>query len=39
MKIVVFGATGRTGLPLVKQALDAGHQVVAFVRDPAKMPI
>ena len=37
MKIVVFGATGRTGLPLVQQALDAGHQVVAFVRDPAKM--
>jgi putative NADH-flavin reductase len=39
MKLVVFGATGRTGLPLVQQALDAGHQVVAFVRDPAKMPI
>jgi putative NADH-flavin reductase len=39
MKLVVFGATGRTGLHLVKQALDAGHQVVAFVRDPAKMPV
>lgn len=39
MKIVIFGATGRTGLPLVKQALDAGHQVVAFVRDPAKMSV
>jgi putative NADH-flavin reductase len=39
MKLVVFGATGRTGVPLIKQALDAGHQVVAFVRDPAKMPV
>jgi putative NADH-flavin reductase len=39
MKIVVFGATGRTGMPLVTQALDAGHHVVAFVRDPQKMPI
>ncbi|MCC6170338.1 MAG: SDR family oxidoreductase [Caldilineaceae bacterium] len=39
MKIVVFGATGRTGIPLVQQALDAGHEVIGFVRDPAKMPI
>lgn len=39
MKIAVFGATGRTGIPLVRQALDAGHQVVAFVRTPSKMPI
>src|SRR5690349_15361756 len=39
MKIVVFGASGRTGVQLVRQALDAGHQVVAFVRDPAKLPI
>lgn len=39
MKIVVFGATGRTGLPLVQQALDAGHEVIGFVRTPSKMPI
>jgi len=39
MKITVFGATGRTGLPLVQQALDAGHEVVALVRNPAKMTI
>jgi putative NADH-flavin reductase len=39
MKIVVFGATGRTGMPLVQQALTAGHQVVAFVRNPDKMAI
>ncbi|TKX84333.1 NmrA family protein, partial [Halorubrum sp. SS5] len=35
MRIAVFGASGRTGRPLVEQALDRGHEVVAFVRDPA----
>ena len=39
MKIAIFGATGRTGIPLVKQALDAGHEVIALVRTPAKMPL
>ena len=39
MKLVVFGASGRTGVLLVQQALDAGHEVVAFVRNPSKMPI
>jgi len=39
MKLTVFGATGRTGLPLVEQALAAGYHVMAFVRDPDKMPI
>ena len=38
MRIVVFGATGRTGRPLVEQALERGHEVVAFVRDPAGLP-
>ncbi len=37
MNIVVFGATGRTGLLFVRQALDEGHAVTAFVRDPAAM--
>lgn len=37
MKIVVFGASGRTGKLLVEQALAAGHEVTAFVRDPAKL--
>jgi uncharacterized protein YbjT (DUF2867 family) len=32
MKIVVLGASGRTGTLLVDQALAAGHQVVAYVR-------
>ncbi len=37
MKLTVFGASGRTGRPLVEQALAAGHEVTAFVRDPAKL--
>lgn len=39
MKLAIFGATGRSGIPLVQQALDAGHEVVALVRSPEKMPI
>ncbi len=38
MKLAIFGATGRTGLPLVEQALSAGYDVIALVRNPAKMP-
>lgn len=37
MKIAVFGATGGTGKQLVQQALAAGHEVTALVRDPAKL--
>ena len=37
MKLVIFGSTGGTGVELLKQALDQGHQVVAFARDPAKI--
>ncbi len=39
MKILIFGATGKTGMEAVKQALEKGHDVVAFVRDPQKMTI
>lgn len=39
MKVVIFGASGRTGHHLVEQALGAGHEVAAFVRDPAKLRI
>ncbi|MFW6317495.1 MAG: NAD(P)-dependent oxidoreductase [Halorubrum sp.] len=38
MRILVLGATGRTGRPLVEQALERGHEVVAFARDPASLP-
>src|SRR5437764_10605546 len=37
MKLVIFGATGGTGRALVDQALQQGHEVTAFVRNPAKM--
>lgn len=37
MKVVVFGATGTTGREVVAQALDLGHSVKAFVRNPAKV--
>lgn len=37
MKLLVFGATGGTGSRLVQQALQQGHVVTAFVRDPAKI--
>ena len=37
MKIAVLGATGRTGQPLVATLLERGHEVVALVRDPAKV--
>ncbi|MBI4017673.1 MAG: SDR family oxidoreductase [Candidatus Aenigmarchaeota archaeon] len=37
MNIVLFGATGQTGMQVVEQALALGHEVKAFVRDPAKM--
>lgn len=39
MKLVIFGATGRTGIPLVEQALAAGHEVTAFARTPSKLGI
>ncbi len=39
MKIAVFGATGKTGIQVVQQALDQGLEVKAFVRDPQKMTI
>jgi putative NADH-flavin reductase len=39
MRITIFGATGRTGQPLVRQALDRGNEVVAFARSSADFPI
>lgn len=38
-KIVIFGATGGTGRELVRQGLERGHSVTAFVRDPDKLGI
>lgn len=39
MKVVVFGASGGTGIKIVEQALAAGHVVTAFVRNPAKLAL
>jgi putative NADH-flavin reductase len=39
MKIVIFGASGRSGRPLVEQALAQGHTVSALVCDPAKLSL
>ena len=39
MQIVVLGATGPTGLLIVKEALAEGHHVTAFVRTPSKLTI
>ena len=39
LSLLVVGATGGTGLELLKQALAQGHKVTAFVRDPKRLPI
>ncbi len=39
MKIIVFGANGKTGLSFVRYALDKGHEVTAFVRNVEKITI
>lgn len=39
MNVVVFGATGPTGLLIVERALAEGHGVTAFVRGPAKLTV
>lgn len=39
MKIAVFGATGSIGRPLVDQALDQGHAVVAVTRDRSRVEL
>ena len=39
MKVLVFGATGGTGRALVEQALEQGHTVTAFARNPRNIKI
>jgi nucleoside-diphosphate-sugar epimerase len=38
-RLLIFGATGGTGMQLVHQALERGYHVTAFVRDPTKLDI
>ena len=37
MHVTVFGATGKIGRHVVDQLLAAGHTVIAYVRNPAKL--
>ena len=39
MKVVIFGANGKTGLLVVEQALAKGHQVIAYIRRPGSIRI
>ena len=39
MKVTILGATGATGACLADQALAAGHEVTAIVRDPGRLVI
>ncbi len=37
LKLVVLGATGATGLEVVRRATERGHSVTAFVRSPDRL--
>lgn len=37
MKLMVLGATGGIGLEIMRQAVDRGHKVTAFVRAPERL--
>ena len=37
MKILLLGATGRTGQQIIKEALIRGHKISAIARDPDKL--
>ena len=39
IKLVIFGSTGSIGHELVVQALEQGHKVTAFARNPANLEI
>jgi putative NADH-flavin reductase len=39
MNLLIFGASGKTGQHIVSQALEQGHFVTAFVRNPLKLKI
>lgn len=39
MNVIVFGSTGRTGKLLLHEALEAGHLVTAFARNPDQVGI
>lgn len=39
MKLIIFGSTGTMGRNVVRQALENGHQVTAFARNPGALEI
>jgi len=39
MKVLIFGASGKTGHHLIRVALSRRHKVSAFVRDPSRLLI
>jgi putative NADH-flavin reductase len=39
MKVTIFGATGATGLLMTRKALDDGHEVTVYARNPDKLTI
>jgi uncharacterized protein YbjT (DUF2867 family) len=39
MRLLVLGATGRVGTEVARRAGEAGHEVTAFVRDPARLKL
>ncbi len=39
MKLAVLGATGGTGLEVIRQALECDHSVTAFVRNPEHLKV
>ncbi len=39
MKLLIIGGTGGTGHQLISQALEQGHSLTAFVRNPQKLNI
>lgn len=38
LNVLILGATGRTGVLVVREALADGHAVTVWVRDPARLP-
>lgn len=38
MKVALYGATGKSGSRILKELVSRGHQVIAIVRSPAKLP-
>jgi putative NADH-flavin reductase len=38
VKVALYGATGKSGSRILKELVSRGHQVIAIVRNPAKLP-